>query len=102
MNQKSREINYYSRLTTGLVVTCAVALVGYIYFLNTSVVHVVLQKETTQEIQLLRNEIALLESEYITAQHTIAARMATAEGFEAERSKVFVSRDNEPGLVLNQ
>lgn len=61
-----------------------------------------MQKETIRSIQDMKNEIAVLESDYIQAQHTIAARMATLDGLSAERNKTFVRRTTQEGLVLNQ
>lgn len=77
-----------------------VSIVVYLYFLNISVVHVVMRKEATQEQNILRTEIAMLETSYIEAQHAIAARIATLDGYNVETSKVFVSRDTTDTLVL--
>lgn len=101
MNQR-RDTTSYCKLTPLLVGLALCSVLAYVYFLNTSVVHVVLQKQTISEIQELKNDIALLEAEYITAQHTIAERMATIDGLQAERNKVFVRRDVGSGLVVNQ
>lgn len=97
-----REILGYSNYTTALLGLCLLSIGFYVYFLNMSVVHVVLQKETIREIQDLKNQIAVLESDYIESQHSIAARMANVEGLQAERNKVFVRRDTQNELVLNQ
>jgi hypothetical protein len=102
MHQTRRDINTISKCTMGIIGACILAVALYVYFLNLSVVHVVLQKETMRSIQDTKNEIAVLESEFIKAQHTIAARMATLDGLNAERNKTFVSRNQETGLVLNQ
>ncbi len=77
-----------------------VGVVAYLYFLNLSVVHVVMRKEATQQQNQLRAEIAMLETSYIEAQHAIAARIATLEGYNTETDKVFVTR-GETSLVLN-
>lgn len=102
MSNPSRDINTFSRYTAALVGACILAIVFYVYFLNMSVVHVVLQKETMRNIQDIKNEIAVLESAYIESQHTIAARMATLDGMSAERNKTFVHRTPKTDLVLNQ
>lgn len=102
MKETRREINTFSKYTLALLGGCFFLVVLYVYFLNMSVVHVVLQKETIHTIQDLKNEIAVLESDYIEAQHTIAARMATIDGLTAERNKTFVRRATESELVLNQ
>lgn len=102
MTNQRRDIQSYSRATLILLGVCLFAIAVYVYFLNMSVVHVVLQKETMREIQNHKNEIAVLEAEYINAQHTIAARMATVDGLQAERNKIFVQRGSSDGLVLNR
>ena len=66
---------------------------AYLYFLNLSVVHVVMRKEAAQEENQLRTEIAMLETSYINSQHKIADRIATVEGYNnVETEKVFVTR----------
>ncbi len=72
---------------------------AYLYFLNVSVVHVVMRKEATQEQNRLRTEIAMLETSYIEAQHKIANKIADLEGYSTETDKVFITR-GETGLVL--
>jgi len=101
MNNR-RDTTEYCVLTPILLGLSLVSVIAYVYFLNLSVVHVVLQKSSFSNIQDLKNEIALLEADYITAQHTIAERVATIEGLEAERSKVFVLRNQVEELVVNQ
>ncbi len=71
----------------------------YLYFLNLSVVHVVMRKEILQEQNHLRTEIASLETSYIEAQHKIASRIATVEGYTVDTPKIFVTR-GETSLVL--
>lgn len=76
------------------------AIVSYLYFLNMSVVEVVMRTEQVQKQRDLSAEIAVLESRYIEVQHTIASRIATLDGYATEAAKIFVSRDRER-LVLN-
>ena len=99
---KSRETISYSPYTLGLLALIGACLVAYIYFLNMSVVHVVMRKEAIREVQDLKNDIALLETEYISAQHTIAAAMAGVNDFRTESDKVFVVRNAPSSLVLGQ
>lgn len=99
---KSRETISYSPYTLALLACIGFSLVAYLYFLNISVVHVVMRKESMHEAQDLKNAIALLETEYITAQHTIAAKMASVNDFRTESEKVFVSRDTAASLVLGE
>jgi len=99
---KSRETISYSPYTLGLLVLIGLGLVGYLYFLNLSVVHVVIRKEVMQDLQDTKNQIALLETEYISAQHKIAANMAEVSKFQEGQTKVFVMRDASANLVLGQ
>ena len=99
---KSRETISYSPYTLALLGVIGAGLVGYLYFLNLSVVHVVIKQEVMQELQDTKNQIALLETEYISAQHTIAANMAAVSGFQEDQAKIFVLRDAQPNLVLGQ
>ena len=99
---KSRETISYSPYTLGLMALIAVGLMGYLYFLNLSVVHVVIRKEVMQDLQDTKNQIALLETEYISAQHTIAANMAAVSEFQEDQTKVFVMRGATQNLVLGQ
>jgi len=97
---KSRETAVIQiKITYALVFTIVCAVILYLYFLNLSVLHVIMRKEATRESNALRNEIALLETDYITAQHTIAGRMGTMEDFTIESEKIFVSR-GQSSLVL--
>lgn len=91
---KSRDTtNTYSKAT----VACFAVLVGmiflYLYFLNLSVMQVVLRTDFTSQQSALQTEIALLEADYIDAQHTIVARIATLDGYDRDVEKIFVSRD---------
>lgn len=75
------------------------SVIMYLYFLNVSVVHVVMRKEATQEQNHLRTEIAMLETSYIEAQHKIADKIADLEGYSTETDKIFITR-GQSGLVL--
>lgn len=99
---KSREISTHSPITLCILGVIGVSVIAYLYFLNVSVVHVVMRKEAIQDVQELKNQIALLETEYITVQHTIAARMAAVDGYREDSEKIFVARTNAANLVLSQ
>jgi hypothetical protein len=90
--KKSRDTILYSKTT----LLCVGVLVGmtalYLYFLNMSVVQVVMRTESVQEQRELKAEIASLEAEYIKSQHIISARIATLDGYTTDTAKVFVSR----------
>ena len=71
------------------------------YFLSATVVHVVMQKETTRAIYALHSEIASLEAEYIDRQHAISEEIATLHGFVGIESKIFVDK-GDTSLVLSR
>jgi hypothetical protein len=97
---RSRETTTYSRVTWAGLFMLAVAIVAYLYFLNLSVVQVVMRTEQVQKQRDLNADIAMLESQYIAAQHTIASRISTLDSYDTGVSKIFVSRQL-PSLVLN-
>jgi hypothetical protein len=80
----------------GLVVSMVVL---YLYFLNMSVVHVVMRTEHVQERHHLNTEIADLEAVYIESQHVIASRVGDLSGYNTDTPKIFVSR-KQASLVL--
>jgi hypothetical protein len=94
-----REIIKNSKVTIGCVAILIAMIVTYLYFLNMSVVQVVLRTEHIQKLQTLNTEIATLESAYIESQHVIANRIALLDGYDTNTTKVFVSR-HQAGLVL--
>ncbi|MBP6881216.1 MAG: hypothetical protein KBC35_01180 [Candidatus Pacebacteria bacterium] len=96
---KSRETTSYSKATLACFGLLVAAIVAYLYFLNMSVVQVVMRTEQVQKQRDLSAEIAMLESSYIEAQHKIAARIATLDNQGSAVSKIFVSRD-QASLVL--
>ncbi len=87
-------------ITVGCFCLLIASVVAYMYFLSLSVVHVVMRKEVLQDINQLRSEIAFLESSYIEANHVISQRVATADGFNAIKDKVFINQTEDQGLVL--
>ncbi len=88
-----------SQQTMLLLTLLAISVGTYLYFLNLSVVHVVMRKETLAEQNQLRTEIASLETSYIEAQHKIAGRIAHLDGYSIDTAKIFVTR-GEDSLVL--
>ncbi len=88
-----------SNLTLAYMGILVSMIVLYLYFLNMSVVHVVMRTQYEQEQNKFNAEIALLESSYIEAQHKIASRISSLEGYSRDIPKIFVSREGE-SLVL--
>lgn len=97
--KKSRETISGTHITFGCFFLLVVSVMLYLYFLNVSVVHVVMRKEAMQEISHLNTEIATLETAYIEAQHVIAGRIAQLDGYSSDSQKVFITR-GETSLVL--
>lgn len=95
----SRDYSLQYRITVTLFSILMLSVVVYLYFLNVSVVHVVMRQDAAVEVKELQTKISMLESAYIDAQHTIASRIATLDGYNTETEKIFVSRDA-VGLVL--
>ncbi len=99
MNSSRDTVPYYSiTLLMGIISVCSV--VGYLYFLNVSVVEVVLRKDALRQSSTLSAEIALLESAYIDAQHTIAERIGDESTLAFDARKVFVVREEAAVVVL--
>lgn len=97
---KSRDYKTQYRITLACFAVLVLSIVAYLYFLNVSVMHVVMRQDAASDIKALQTEIAILESSYIEAQHTIASRIATLDGYNTQTEKIFVSRNNTAGLVL--
>ena len=97
---KSRETTSYSRATLAILALLVISVVAYLYFLNMSVVQVVMRTEQVQKQRDIQAQIATLEARYIDAQHTIATRIATLDGYDRNTAKIFVSRE-QAKLVLN-
>lgn len=95
----SRETVKESRITLACFSLVILSIVAYLYFLNISVVHVVMRKEATHTISQLKTEIAVLETSFIDAQHIIADRIATLNGYDTDTAKIFVTR-GDTSLVL--
>jgi len=82
-----------------LLVMTGVLFGLYMYFVASSVVHVVIRTEVEQVSQKLKSEISLLENNYIAAQHKVSRRISSLEGYDEVTEKVFIDR-TAPSLVL--
>jgi hypothetical protein len=90
---KSRDTIKYSPITLSCLLFLVGSVMAYLYFLNLSVVEVVMRTEYDVEVRDINTEIAALESRFITAQHEITQRIGDLEGFGDEVDKIFVSRE---------
>ena len=97
--KKSREKIKPSSVTTVAFGTLVAMVVLYLYFLNMSVVQVVMRTEYIQTQNDLNTEIALLESEFIQAKHQVSAKLASLDGHEDDSQKIFIERGG-TSLVL--
>ncbi|MFT7644655.1 MAG: hypothetical protein ACI9BF_000305 [Candidatus Paceibacteria bacterium] len=88
-----RETIKNSKATLICVAFLISTIVLYLYFLNMSVVQVVVRTEHTQRQNELNVEIAMLEASYIKAQHFISSRIATLEGYNTNTSKTYILRE---------
>lgn len=93
MSKTTNTKHIYRQLWIGTSLL-VISVLLYLYFLNLSVVHVVMRKEADQSYNQLQAEIAMLETEYITSQHKIAERIVSLEGYQRKAPKIFVSRTN--------
>ncbi len=82
-----------SKITISFIALFVVAIVAYLYFLNMSVVQVVLRTEFVQQERQFSAEIATLESKYIKAQHNISSEIASLDSYNNESEKFFISRE---------
>lgn len=98
MNLKKLHLTHH-HITGFCVFLLILGVISYMYFLSLSVVHVVMRKEVNQNISQLRSEIAYLESAYIEAHHTISSRVATTDGFNQIKEKIFINTADQ-NLVL--
>jgi hypothetical protein len=69
-----------------------VTVACYMYFLSSSVVHVVMRKEIDKEIGILSSSIGSLEAEYIEVQHAISEDIASLRGFTRTDTKIFIDK----------
>jgi len=100
MMGNSRDTISYSKITFSSFFVLLGAILCYLYFLNMAVVEVILRSDMSNQQQALHAEIATLESRYIDAQHTVAARITTLDGYANDQEKFFVSR-SESSLVFS-
>lgn len=80
-------------------VLLVVSVFTYLYFLNQSVIHVVLREEAERTMSDRNTEIANLEASLIEAQFTITERVASLDDYQTEHEKIFVTR-GDASLVL--
>lgn len=76
-----------------------VVVFSYLFFLNQSVIHVVLREEAERAISEHTTVITNLEANLIEAQFIITERVASLDNYQVEHQKLFVTR-GEASLVL--
>lgn len=88
----------------GLIFLIMVFSALYIYFVSTSVVHILIRKEVESDIARQNSEIGELESSYIKRQTLISREYAHSLGYQQVTEKRFVARNSVLGksLTVNQ
>ena len=76
----------------GALSAVLVTVFCYMYFLSTSVVHVVMRKEIDKEFSSLSSSVGSLEAEYIEVQHAVSEDIASLKGYERTDTKIFIDR----------
>jgi hypothetical protein len=66
----------------------------YFYFLSSSVVHVVMNRESEEKMHKVHSEIASLEAIYMEKQHAISMEVARRHGYVASGKKIFLDRND--------
>lgn len=87
---------------TPVIFAMLLALIAlYMYYLSVSVLHVVLRQEATHRVSVLTTEIAVLETEYINARHSISSRLATLTDYSDATEKIFLARETDSVIVFS-
>jgi hypothetical protein len=95
-----RGITTHSRITIACFALLISTIVLYLYFLNMSVVQVVMRIEHVQHQRELSADIASLDAKFIETQHSISTKIATLDdSYNLDSDKIFVSREK-PTLVM--
>ena len=66
--------------------------VSYIYLVGSSVMYVVLRKETVSDISKLRADMARVESDYLNKTNILTREYADELGFFAVTNKYYIER----------
>jgi hypothetical protein len=89
-----------SRLFYVAVLSCIIVLGAYMYFLSTSIVHVVMRKEVDTQISDLGSKISKLESVYIERQHAVSNDIAVRQGYVEAENKIFIDKSGDTLVLL--
>ncbi len=89
-----------SRLFYVALFSCVCVVVAYMYFVSSSIVHVVMRKEVDAQIAQLNSSVSQLEADYIERQHAVSSDFASQQGFVAVEKKIFIDRTTDT-LVLS-
>jgi len=102
MNTFSLAVAYRSpiALTMALVSIIMLLVVAYVYFVAAAVLAAVMHQDHERTAMAVRSEIAELETQLITAQHTISSRLAVETDFAATEQKIFLERAPDTNVAL--
>lgn len=90
------QIKYRSERLLLVALLCTFSTLAglYFYFLSVSVIHVVINEETSEEMNRVQGEIAQLEAVYMEKQHSLSIDVARQNGYVATGKKIFIDRSN--------
>lgn len=95
MTRKPTTTALYKEERTWFFGACALLLMMctlYAYFVFTSVVHVAMRKELSQDVVELGSYVSQLEAQYIEAQHEVSEELASFDGYIAVEEKIFIDK----------
>lgn len=80
---------------------CVGLLAAYMYFVSTSIMHVVMRKEVDQEISGTGTYVSQLEAEYIELQHSVSTEVATKQGYVLATDKIFINKTSDTLVMVH-
>lgn len=89
---------YYRFIFWGLVSLIAILFFMYMFFVSTTIRSVVERQVLSEQVVLLRSNMATLESEYINSSHIIDMELALSLGFKKVINPVFISKQKSVSL----
>ncbi len=80
--------------------SCLSVVLGYMYFVSQSVMHVVLRKEADTQLVELAASVSQLEAAYIEEQHSVSSDIASMRGFVLAEDKIFIDKSDDTLVLL--
>jgi hypothetical protein len=85
-----------------LLFAVVASVIFYVYFVNQTILNVVLRENLEQSIVEIQSEISELEFNFITEQKELDMQFALANGFNEIETPLYISRDTTQNLSLGQ